>query len=100
MASLFVQLFDEFANRFAAPVLARLDEIQQQLGNLMSEDAAIEAQVAILVADANTLKTAFATLEAEVAAGAAPSAQTMTDLTNAVSAITGTVPPAPAPPAP
>lgn len=63
----------------------------------MSEDAAIEAQVTILVADAAALKAAFATLQAEVAGGGTPSDQAMTDLTAAVSAITGTVPVTPPP---
>jgi hypothetical protein len=82
---------------FANPVLVQLNEIQQQLGKLMSEDAAIESEVTILVADAAALKAAFATLQAEVTAGQPLLPQTLTDLSNAVSAITGTVPPAPAP---
>lgn len=79
-------------------VLAKLNAIQQQLGKIMSEDAAIEAEVTVLVADAVALKTAFAALEAEVAAGTPPSAQTLADLKAAVDGVTATVPPpAPAP---
>jgi hypothetical protein len=93
--SLWSRLVDEVVNRFSAPVLVQLGAIQQQLGTLMSEDAAIEAEVAVLVADAVKLKDAFATLQAEVANGAAPSAQTMADLKAAVDGVTATVPPTP-----
>jgi hypothetical protein len=78
-------------------LLMQMQQVQKGNTTIMSEDAAIEAQVAILVADQTALATAFATLNEELAAGTPPSAQTMTDLTNAVSAITGTIPPAPTP---
>jgi hypothetical protein len=85
---------------WAQELLLQMRQLNQQLGKILSEDAAIEAQVAILVSDQAALASAFATLEAEVAAGTPPSPQTLADLTAAVSAITGTIPPAPTPPAP
>jgi hypothetical protein len=82
---------------WAQELLLQMQQLKLQLGKVMSEDAAIEAQVAILTSDATALATAFAALQAEVAGGGSPTDQAMTDLTNAVAAITGTIPPAPAP---
>lgn len=94
--------------RWATVMQQTLQQISQQLGKLVSEDAAIEAQVTILQQDVTqlgtqgtALQTAFNNLEAEVAAGGAPSAQTMTDLANVVSAVTtaiGALPTGPTPP--
>jgi hypothetical protein len=82
---------------WAEQIFDAIQQLQKGSTQIMSEDAAIEAQVAILTSDATALATAFAALQAEVAGGGSPTDQAMTDLTNAVAAITGTIPPAPAP---
>jgi hypothetical protein len=77
--------------------MAQVATIQKEMGIVMSDDAAIEAEVAVLVQDAKALKAAFDKLAAEVAAGQPLNPQTLTDLANAVGAVTATLPPAPTP---
>jgi hypothetical protein len=71
---------------------AKLDALKKQIGKVVSEDAAIESEVAILVDDATKLKAAFTQLQAEVATGGAPSPQAMADLKAAVDGVTKTLP--------
>jgi prefoldin subunit 5 len=87
-----------------------MQQVQKGITKLMSEDAAIEAEVTILTTDVATLtttstnlQTAFDKLAAEVTAGTPLNPQTLTDLSNAVSAVTagiGALPTGPTPPAP
>jgi len=86
-----------FFNRtpqWAARLIVQVATIQKEMGIIMSDDAAIEAEVAVLVVDATALQTAFAKLQAEVADGQPLNSQTLTDLANAVGAVTATLPPA------
>ena len=92
----------EWAIRLEASVLELTKLVRTLTGKedkIMSEDAAIEAEVTELNADQQALAAAFATLQQEVANGGTPSDQAMTDLQNAVAGITGTIPQAPTPPA-
>jgi predicted nucleic acid-binding Zn-ribbon protein len=80
---------------WAQELLLQMQQLTKGQNKLMTADDAIEAEVAILQSDATALAAAFAALQAEVAAGGAPSAQTLADLEAAVGAVTATVPPAP-----
>jgi ribosomal protein L2 len=83
-----------------AQVNQKLDNIDTGVNKIMTEDAAVEADVAAINTDVTALTALIASLQ-NVNVGDTITAQTKADLDAAVAALGGLVPPPPAPtPAP